>query len=172
MYPVLNYTGFFWEECAEVVCWAGALSGTFLLEGNVSIHWMDFLNGSLRAWHQSRWTVIYLNVPSYVPSCEAFFATLRRSMPNFHSQIKVLCMIFFCIKVTMLLKRPPVASSWAPHCAGHSRDLGSRQRSAYQLIPGVRGARAQWKFTGQMVTPCWVSKAGLNMPSHPPLWPI
>jgi len=30
MYPVWNDTGFFWEECAEVVCWAGALSVTFL----------------------------------------------------------------------------------------------------------------------------------------------
>src|SRR4029434_1116950 len=41
----------------------------------------------------------------------------------------------------------------APHCAGHSRDLGSRQRSAYQLIPEFRGARAQWNFTDHLVKP-------------------
>ena len=33
------------------------------------------------------------------------------------------------------------------------RDLGSRQRSAYQLIPESCGARAQWNFTDQMVNP-------------------
>ena len=39
---------------------------------------------------------------------------------------------------------PTVRATW---------DLGSRQRSAYQLIPESCGARAQWNFTDQMVNP-------------------
>ena len=61
------------------------------------------------------------------------------------------------------------------------RDLGSRQRSAYQLIPGVRGARAQWNFTDQMVNPMLgFSELAWTCSHSPPLayislghhWPV
>src|SRR4029434_1680579 len=52
-----------------------------------------------------------------------------------------------------------------PHCAGHSRDLGSRQRSAYQLIPEFRGARAQWNFTdrGYMDSNNWLIRTEIEL---------
>ena len=63
-----------------------------------------------------------------------------------------------------MLKRlpPPAASSCAPHCAGHSRDLGFIERSAYRLIPGFRAARAQCNLTDHLVTSCWVSRLPLR----------
>ena len=64
-------------------------------------------------------------------------------------------MVVSCIVSLTVLEKKSVCTlhpAWAPHCAGHSRDLGSRQRSAYQLIPEFRGARAQWNFTDHLAT--------------------
>ena len=57
-----------------------------------------------------------------------------------------------CEQLSML-KRPPVAPSCAPPLCRPLTGPGVHERSAYQLIPEFRGARAQWNFTDHLVKP-------------------
>ena len=68
--------------------------------------------------------------------------------------------VYVCVCVCVLyshvlLKRAvsPVASSCAPPLCRPLTGLGVHERSAYQLIPEFRGARAQWNFTDHLVKP-------------------